>query len=109
MNEETTKSVAYRANTSPNNGGIGLGEVKRESEFDREGQRLSMNLEQLLKMVSILEGRIEGILRPQELKDGGGLGTPECSTELGRFIKERSSQVEYANNRIADIISRVEI
>ncbi len=96
--------------TLANSASLGAVETKKQSEFDREGEILNINVQLLFKSLETLESRMSGILRPQlpQPENAEKVGTV-AHTNLGQFVKEKGNQIERVNKIISDLIFRIEI
>jgi len=82
---------------------------QRESEVQREASIISAQTDNLLKLVGILEGRLNPILRPDTPEAKNAEGRPDPSTVIGQFIYQQANQVQRANRILSSMIERIEI
>lgn len=83
----------------------------KQSEFDREGMKLFKNIEVLRVKISVLEGRIQPILRSitPPIKENDAEISQKVETNLAQFIREQSDSIKLMHELLGSIIDRVEI
>lgn len=78
-------------------------------EVQQEIVSIDEALNQLDGLIDRLYDKLNPILRPNEPISGASDKKPERPTDLGRYLHEKSDNINIAVNRLKSIISRVEL
>lgn len=79
------------------------------NETERGATRVNNAVEELARLVAILETKLVSVIRPLGPEKPLNEPEPEASTAIGKFLQQTGIKVERANRNIAQTIDRLEV
>jgi hypothetical protein len=108
-----TRKDSPACEAPPSVGQLGVlpdhGPSERESEIGRELNKLRDAVSQLESAVEHLEGRVDPVCAPDCPAPARGEATKGPQSAIGRVLSENVERVNAATNRIARILSRIQL